>query len=215
MKKTIYAILACIIIAGIAITIFMGLNFDLRYTANKQLDIVIGKQFESEEIKQLVREVLENDNARVIVQKVEVYEDIVSITVQDINDEQIEKLNTKINEKYEIENKIEDIIIENNSKLRGRDLAIPYMWPVGISILLVLAYACIMYRRLNIIKVIAKILGFTILAQLVYLGIIAITRIPVTAITVPIALVIYVITLIVVFFRMDKANKKILDDNEK
>lgn len=215
MKKAIYAIIACIIIAGIAITIFMGLNFDLRYTANKQLDIKIGKQFESEEIKQLVREVLENNNARVIVQKVEIYEDMVSIIVQEISDEQIEKLNAKINEKYEIDNKVEDVTVVINSKLRGRDLAIPYLWPIAISMLVVLVYSCMMYRRLGIVKVVAKILGFTILAQLVYLGLIAITRLPVTAITVPIALVIYVMTFVVVFLRLDKANKKILEDNEK
>ena len=42
MKKTIYAILACIIVAGMAITVFMGLNFSIKYRANKELDINIG-----------------------------------------------------------------------------------------------------------------------------------------------------------------------------
>lgn len=213
MKKTIYAILACIIIAGIAITIFMGLNFDLKYTANKQIDINIGKQFDNEEIKQIVREVLEDNNARVIVQKVEIYEDMVSITVAEINDEQIEKLNTKINEKYELENKVEDIQIENNSNLRGRDLAIPYIQPVAISMIIVVIYVMIMYRRIGVIKVMLEVIAFCIMTQLVYLGLIAITRIPVTSVTIPVAIVIYVLTIIATIFKLDKENKELIEKN--
>lgn len=215
MKKTIYAILACIIIAGIAITIFMGLNFDLKFTANKQLDINIGKKFNNNDIKQIVREVLEDENAEVIVQKVEIYEDMASIIVPQMTDEQVEKLNTKLNEKYEIENKIEDIQIENNSNVRGRDLVTPYIWPVAVSMAIVLIYACIMYRRLGIVKVIIKIVGVSVIAELVYLGLIAITRIPVTTLIVPIALVVYVATLIITILNLDKTNKEILEKKSK
>ncbi len=203
MKKTIYAILACIIVAGIAITVFMGLNFSLKYRANKELDVNIGQKFDNSEIIQIVRDVLGNSNAEVVVQKVEIYEDMASIIVEDISSEQIEALNTKINERYGTENKVEDINIVNNSKLRGRDLVYPYVWPVIISMIFVLAYACVMYRKLGVLKVIARVVGISILAQLVYLGIIAITRIPVTVITIPIALVIYVVTVTIVVSRLD------------
>jgi len=215
MKKTVYAILACIILAGIAFTIFMGLNFDIRYTANTQIDIYIGKQFNNEDIKQIVKEVLEDSNAKVIVQKVEVYEDMVSITVENITDEQLETLNNKINEKYELENKVEDIEITNNAKLRGRDLVKPYIWPVVISMVIILIYTCIMYRNLGILKVIAKVVGFNIMTQLVYLGIMAITRLPVTNVTVPIALVIYVATLIGTTYKLNKDSNKITEKNKK
>ena len=59
-------------------------------------------------------------------------------------------MNIKINEKYEIENKVEDIQVENNSKLRGRDLIMPYKWPILVSIIVVLIYATIMYRHVII-----------------------------------------------------------------
>ena len=214
MKKTIYAILACIIVAGISITVFMGLNFSLKYRANKELDINIGQEFDNEEIKQITREVLGNNNAEVVVQKVEIYEDMASIIVEDITDEQIEALNTKINEKYGRENKVEDINIINNSKLRGRDLVYPYIWPVIISMAFVLVYACVMYRKLGVFTVIRKVLGTTICAQLVYLGIIAITRIPVTVITVPLALVIYIVTVTLVVSRLDNIEDK-KEENKK
>ena len=42
MKKIIYAILVCIIIAGIVVIATIGLNADLIYRKNVEIDVYIG-----------------------------------------------------------------------------------------------------------------------------------------------------------------------------
>ena len=56
MKKIIYAILACIFIAGVIITLTMGLKADIIYSKNVEIDIYIGKQVELKEIKAMAKE---------------------------------------------------------------------------------------------------------------------------------------------------------------
>ena len=97
-QKMIIAIIILIIIAGIIITATMGLNFDLRFQESKKVELYLGKDFEIKDIKQITNEVMPNQY--VIVQKVEVYEDSVSIIAKDINDEQKQNLVNKVNEKY-------------------------------------------------------------------------------------------------------------------
>ena len=117
MKRTIQAIITFILIAGILILAILGLNVSLDYCANEQIEIYIGKDFENEDIRNIVKEVTGNE--WVMIQKVELYEDMVSITARDFSDEQIEQINQKINEKYELENTVEDITITQNAKIQS------------------------------------------------------------------------------------------------
>ena len=98
MKKVVYIILACIIIIGTVITATMGLKADLIYSKNAEIDIYIGKQVNKEEINDIVKEVF--SEKKVIVQQIELFEDMVSITIPEKSDEelktQIEQLNTKM-----------------------------------------------------------------------------------------------------------------------
>ena len=107
-KNLIGILLGIIIIIGIILTTTIGLNLDLMYSSHKSIDINLQKQFENEDVYKIAKEVFENQKVK--VQKVELYEDMVSIIVKDATDEQLENLNTKLNEKYELENKKDDII---------------------------------------------------------------------------------------------------------
>lgn len=211
MKKKIIIgiILAIIILAGIIITCTLGLNFDLNYANHKEIDIYIGKEFENKDIYNIAKEVLEKQ--KIAVQKVELYEDMVSITVKDITDEQVANINTKINEKYEIENKVEDITITSVSNVRGRDLIKPYVLPVAISFVLIIIYiaiySAVYYHKgikINTIKEIAKSIVIIIGTQLLYLSLIAIIRIPINSLTLPISIVIYIITTIGIILNLEK-----------
>lgn len=210
MKKLIWPIIAFILIAGITITFFMGLNFDVIYSANKQVDIYIGKQFEKDDIRNIVNEVLKTDEF--MIQKVEIYEEMVSITAKEITDEQLEQINQKINEKYELENKVEDLTLVANSNIRFRELIKHYFWPILISIVIMGTYAVILYRKLGILKVIGKFLCASVLVEAVYMSLIAITRLPVNRLTIPVGIIVYVIALFVIF---NKFEKELQDKNEK
>lgn len=206
-KKIVYIVLACIIIIGSIIIGFKGLNVGLKYKANKQVDIYIGKEFNSNDIKTLVKEVI--GNKEVIVQKVEAYEEIASITVEEITDEQLEELNTKINEKYELENTVkDDMVVVEAPRLRLRDLVKQFILPVALSLVIILVYAGIRFRKIDVFEVLGKILILNILAQMLYLSILAIFRIPVNALTVPIAIAIYVVVTLVIFNELETKEKE-------
>lgn len=210
-KKILIAVMACIIIVGVAMIGFVGLNFDINYTANKEIDIYLGTQFEISDIRGLVKEVIGNETT--VIQKVELYEEIVSIKVKEISDEQIEQLLTKINEKYNLEIKKDDITITNNPNLRGRDLVKPYILPIAISVVLVLVYAGIKFYRVNSIEVISKLIGLNIIAQLFYVSVLAITRLPVNRLTIPVSIAIYIATTLAVTINF--ANKEIIKEKKK
>lgn len=213
-KKIGYIVLACIIIIGIIVIAFAGFNVSLKYSPNKQVSIYIGKEFESNEIKSIVKDVV--GDKPVIVQKVELYREIASITVEDITDEQIEQLNTKINEKYGIENTVkEDIRVTQNSNLRIRDMVKPLIMPVALSLVIIIIYAGIRYRKINILEVLGKIIGMNVLAIAVFVSVIAITRIPVNALTIPMCLAIYVVVTLAVFNELEQKTQTRMQESKK
>lgn len=211
-QKMIIAIIILIIIAGIIITATMGLNFDLRFQESKKVELYLGKDFEIKDIKQITNEVMPNQY--VIVQKVEVYEDSVSIIAKDINDEQKQNLVNKVNEKYgtEISNDTTEIVTIPHT--RGRDLVKPYILPFAISMIIILVYMAVRYRKLGVIKTVLQTIFVCILTQVGLLSIIAITRIPVGRLTMPISVAVYLLTLVGVTSNLE--NKlKIENESEK
>ena len=210
-KKILIAVMAWIIMVGFSMIGFVGLNFDINYTANKEIDIYLGTQFEISDIRGLVKEVIGNEAT--VIQKVELYEEIVSIKVKEISDEQIEQLLAKINEKYNLEIKKDDITITNNPNLRGRELVKPYILPIAISVVLVLVYAGIKFYRVNSIEVISKLIGLNIIAQLFYVSVLAITRLPVNRLTIPVSIAIYIATTLAVTINFE--NKEIVIEKKK
>lgn len=139
-KKTIISIICWIVIVIGIITVWtIKVNLGLEYSEHTEIDIYIGKQFDSNEIKNIASEELQNKT--ISINKVEVYEDMVCIKVKgEVSSEQIEKLNTKINEKYGTENKTEDIVITKVPKVKCIDLIKSYIWPVIISIVIIIIY---------------------------------------------------------------------------
>ncbi len=79
--KIIALLIAIVIIVGIIMIVTMGLKFDLKYQEAKKNTIVFRKKdFEISDIQKITKETLPNQE--VMIQKVEVYEDTVSILLQ-------------------------------------------------------------------------------------------------------------------------------------
>ena len=118
-KKIIYGILALIVLVGAVLVVTIGLKLDMKNDANTKIYVYIGKEFDNNDIEQIAKETFETDTA--IVQKVEIYNEMALITIKEQNteniNEKIESLNSKINEKYGLENKTEDIVINNETKI--------------------------------------------------------------------------------------------------
>ena len=102
MKKSVlYTVIGLIIIIGIALGILKGLNYSLEYQANQKIELYIGKVVDRKDIEEISNNVFgKNENK---VQIVEIFNDMVAITVKDSNDEQIENFVNAINEKYGVE----------------------------------------------------------------------------------------------------------------
>lgn len=205
--KIIITIIAIIILIGIAITCTIGLNFDLRYRDSKRMELYLEQDFNISDIKQMTDEVM--PGKQVIIQKVEVYEDTVSITAEDITDEEKQSLIDKVNEKYGTTLSAESTQIENIPNTRGRDIVKPYVVPFGIASLIILVYMAIRYRKLGVIKTLLKTVLILIVAQIVLLSIMAITRIPIGIVTIPLVITVYLLTLVglTTYFEKQLTNK--------
>lgn len=206
--KIIALLVAIIIIAGVIVTLTIGLNFDLRYQETKKIQLYLEKEFKISDIKEITNEVLTNQN--VMIQKVEVYEDSVSIISNDITEEQKTNLINKINEKYGTELSADSTEITTIPHTRGRDIIGPYIVPFLIATAIILVYMGIKYRKLGMVKTILKTAFLLVVAQAVLLSVIAITRIPIGKITIPLVLAVYVLSLLGVtnYFEKKLSEKK-------
>ena len=193
-KKTIIltVLIAIILIVGAIVIATKGLAFELKYQDSQKVELNIGKEFKTEDVKQITNEIF--DNQPVKIQAIEVYKDAISITTTEISEEQKTNLVNKINEKYETELKSEDITIESIPHTRGRDIIKPYITPFIIITIIILVYLMIRYYKLNSLKVLIESIGIIALSQMVLLGIMAITRMPIGEFTIPMVLLVYMIS---------------------
>lgn len=209
MKNKIFVGLAIIIIIGIIIITTLGFNLDESYRDYNLVQVRIGQEYNVSDIKTIANEVFSNSNVN--IEKAGVYSDYLIIKVKDINDEQKNLLNTKINEKYGIDNKIEDISVNYIPKLKIIDMVKSYIVPVLATMILVLVYMAIRFRKIGSNKVILQTILLTVIAELLYFSIIAITRFPVNRLVLPVGMAIYV-TIITVLTGLFEKQKGI---NEK
>ena len=207
MKKVIYAILICIIIAGIVVIATMGLKADIIYSKNVELDVYLGEVYEKADIESIVSEVFPGE--RFILQNIEMFGDMCSITLADNrNDDElnskIEELVTKINEKYELELETDDVTIMHNPRIRLSSIVLPYAVTLGISMVLILVFVGIRYKKLGVWHTVATYILSIAAVEMLFLSIIAITRFPVNRLVIPVGLLLLVVVITVLGFKNEK-----------
>lgn len=219
MKKVIYGILACVIVIGIIITATIGLNVDIVYSKNVEIDAYIGKTADIKDIKQIAKEVFGGE--KMIVQKIELFDDMFSITMKDKSDEElnekVEQFVSKLNEKYSTELKADnDITIVHNPKIRLSSIIKPYILPIAISTVIILVFAGIRYRKLGILKIVISYLGYLLFVEGTYFGLLAITRFPINRFVIPIGLAIMIVIFTTLSFKNEqKLEEKIAEEKKK
>lgn len=213
-QKIISAVLAILILAGIIVTCTVGLNWGLEYGETKRIEVAIGKEFDNKEVKQLAKEALGNAGS-IQVEKVEFFEDVAAITVKDITEEQLESLTNKLNEKYELEQKKEDLKVVDVPGVKGMDLIKPYLIPMGIVTGIILIYLALRFLKLGIGKVIVQTILTILISELLLLAMIAIVRIPVNVFIIPLGIVLYSISLIYTTHQLEKKLEDKKSEEEK
>lgn len=207
MKKIIYAILICIIIAGIVVIATVGLKVDIIYGKNVELDVYVGKVFNRSDIEEIVEQVFPNE--RVIINEIEMFGDMFCVTLQDNRntDElntKVEELASKINEKYETEIATEDIAVRYNPKTKLSSIILPYAVTLGISMVIVLVYVGIRYKKLGIAKTILTYIISILAVEMIYLSVLAIARYPINRLVVPLGLLLLITVITILGFVNEK-----------
>lgn len=205
-KKNIFlVVLAVIILVGIIMFCIKGLNYNLFYGKNTNISITTEQAIDKSELQQIVEETI---GGKVSVRNLNDLSNSLLITIKGISDEQKTNLLTKVNEKYSLELKEEDLEITNNASIKLIDIIKPYITPSVISIVLILAYFIIRYRKYGIGKIILETLGSILISELSLFSIYAIVRIPVNSITMPISVILFVIVIIALMEKYRKEELK-------
>ena len=199
-------LLICLIFAGTVIVCFKGFNVGLPYKSNINISVYVGKKIEDKDMQEITKEVFKGKQA--IVQKVELFEDMISITTEEMSEEELNEKKTelinKLNEKYEKEIKDEEIEIVHNPKVKLSSLIKRYILPFGISTIAIVIYQMIRFKKLGATKTLLTTIIVLMLIGLTYASLIAITRIPINKFIIPIGMAIYVITIIVLNMKYEK-----------
>lgn len=213
MKKIIQILLICLMIAGIIVIATVGFNVGIKYSKNTQISINIGKQFEIKDIKEITNQVFQGQ--QVLIQQVELYKDMVQITVKEATDEQVAELNTKINEKYELENEVSDIDIAKNANVRLKNILKPYILPVSIVSIATVIWAMIIFRKLGIWAVLYTTAMNIVAPQAILVSLYAVTRLPINRLTSVISVIIYIASITLTFTHLYKVKSfKEVDANK-
>mgnify|MGYP002516715009 CR=1 FL=1 len=210
--KVICLVLVVVIIAGIVVIATAGFNVELSMQKNNRVELYLEKDFEISDIKNIANEVFQNKQT--VIQKVEVFGDTVSITTNEITDEQKQQLVEKVNGKYSSELTSDSIEIEKIPNERLRDLINPYIFAFSLATGLILVYMMLKYKKLGMLNILIKTLCTIVIAQVTLFSVIAITRIPVGRLTIPLVIVVYLVTLYTLTHNYENKLDKIGEENK-
>ena len=201
-KKILLLGMILLIVAGIVVVSLKGVKVSLKLQQHEVINVYLEKIVEFKEFKNICKDVF--GNKRFELRNVEYFNNSFDISVENITDEEKAKLVEKVNEKFETEIKIEDLRIYTVANIRVRDIVKPYVKPVIISAVLMIAYIIIRFRKLSAWKVLGKIFGIIALTEALIASVITITRLPLSATIINLMAVIAVIELILYINKLEK-----------
>lgn len=186
------AVILVIVIVGAVMLFVKGMNYSLTYGKNTTIELYLQTDFEFSDIHNIITEIFGNETKTRRVNNLDY--DILIIT-KSVQDEQLDALVSKVNEKYGLGLQIDDLLVINNAKISGMDLILPYILPVCISSVIIIAYFIIRYKKLGMYKVLLITMLTVIFVFLLELSIYAITRLPINEYTMPVTMLLYIISI--------------------
>ena len=179
-----------------------GFNKDISYQKATRIEVSIPKGYEKDDIKQIAEEVFSDKNIQ--MQDIEKTNQVVSVRIKDYTEEELNNFKTIISEKYGIEQDkltVEEVKIPGTKMLT---LVTPYLFSLGLVTVLTIIYICLKNIKKEPLKKVLKTIFGLIASVGLYFSIIAIARIPVDEYTMPIALSVYVATLLITIGNFNK-----------
>ena len=202
-KKIIAVIIILILLAGIIMLVAKGFNKGITYQKATKIKCYIANGYDKSDIKQITDEVFVNKIVQ--IQDVEKLNQVVSVRINNYTEEELENFKTKISEKYGIEKDDLEIYEIEVPTTRIKTLVTPYVLPVSLVTILAIIYVGIRnIKSKDMIKKVAKLLTSLIVVAGLYFSIIVLAQIPVTEYMMPIALALYVATLLITVIKLNK-----------
>lgn len=205
MKKTtkiMMAITVAIILSGIVVTILYGFNKDISYQKSTKIEVNIPKGYEKEDIKQIANEVFSNKNIQ--IQDIEKTNQVVSVRIKSYTEDELNSFKAKISEKYDIDQDELTVYEIEVPATRISTLVTSYLFSVGLVTILSLVYVALRNIKKDAGKKVLTLIISLIAVVGLYFSVIAITRIPISEYTIPIALAVYIATLLIVVGKLNK-----------
>jgi len=214
MKKIICAIIVVFIVIGTVMTAITGFNLGLEYAEVKKTTVYIGKEFDLAEVRDLTKDVF--GDAKVEYQKMRPFEDVLAITTTEIREEQIEKINEILNEKYGLNNTRDSFEVSTIPSANLVDSIRPYMVSICIFVIGIIAYETIVYRKLGALKVGLETFATMLVAILALFSTIEICGLTINNYIVAEVLVVLFIAVggLTVFFENCAKKAKLVEDKE-
>lgn len=197
-KKILYIACVAILIIDIIITMTIGLRVNLYYGEGYTISFTQEDTIELNDIKSIAKEIWKNN---FIIQRIEFFEDSAKIKVKEASEEQIQQLCDKVNEKYSSELTTVDFRVEHVSNVKISSLVEPFIAPIIISLVLIVAYLGIRFK--NTKNIIRLLLNITLLVSIMF-TLHAICRLPISEYTIPLFMTLYALIIIVSPIKWEK-----------
>ena len=209
VRKILFVVAILIIMAGAIVGATAGFKFGMMYEKHSRIEVYIEKDYKVEDITNIIKEVIGNE--KIIAQNVETFNKDISFTVSNISKEQIKALTEKINKKYELKENAESVVVINEPHTKLSDIIKPYIIPLVISSIIIVIYLIVRFRKQGMLNVgLFSVLAITVL-QALYYSVTAICGIPVSKITMPLSLLVYLLTICWIVLELGKNEKKITE----
>ena len=194
-KKNIVLIICLLIIIAGAITLALsGFEKSIEYKSGTRIEVYIQNGYKKQDIINIAKESFETDV--ILFLEIEKLNQVAGIKVTEYTQEQLDTYLKKLSEKYELDEKsIEyDIAVVPETKIST--LVEPYILPILFSTTIALIY--IIVKNFNKgINLPLRVLKILVITLGIYFSIITIFKIQFSIYTMPFALAIYIISLLI------------------
>ena len=201
INKILVILVAILLVIGMFLIATRGFNYSIEYKGVTELKFMLGQVLDMNEVESIAKEALNNKEMK--IQKIDYFNDSIIISVVDPTDEEIQALIDKFNSRYGQNNTMESISIIKTADTSLYEIAKHYIVPVIIAVILVAIYMGIRFRKQGILKVTLLPIVMSVVVEALYLSALAILQIPVSIWTMPIALVLLLITLTIYAYRFE------------
>lgn len=209
VRKILFIIAILIIMIGAIVGATTGFKFGMIYEKHSRIEVYIEKEYNIEDITNIIKEVIGNE--KIVAQNIETFNKDISFTVSSISKEQIKSLTEKINEKYDLKKNTESVVVIDEPHTKLSDIMKPYIVPLVLSTIITVVYLIVRFRKQGMLNVgLFSVLSITVL-QALYYSVIAICRIPVSKITMPLSLLVYLVTICWIVLELGKNEKRITE----